>query len=78
MGGIVIDILGKSIFFGSTGSQNCTKNAIFPQGGLLKPPASCRVNSDITFNARGSRDLGLGLKGTKVKKSQEIVVHFCQ
>ena len=45
MGGIVIDIWEKSNFFGSIGSQKCSKNAIFPQGGLLKlPPASCRVN----------------------------------
>ena len=38
MGGIVIDIWEKSNFFGSIGSQKCTKNAIYPQGGLLKPP----------------------------------------
>ena len=37
MGGIVIDIWEKSNFFGSIGSQKCTKNAKFPQGGLLKP-----------------------------------------
>ena len=47
MGGIVIDIWEKSNFFGSIGSQKCTKNAIFPQGGLLKPPpASCRVKQE--------------------------------
>ena len=45
MGGIVIDIWEKSNFFGSIGSQKCTKNAIFTQGGAFKaPPASCRVN----------------------------------
>ena len=38
MGGIDIDIWEKSIFFGSIGSQKCTKTAIFSQGGLLKPP----------------------------------------
>ena len=38
MEGIVIDIWEKSSFFGSIGSQKCTKNTIFPQGGLLKPP----------------------------------------
>ena len=38
MGGIDIDIWEKSIFFGSIGSQKCTKTAIFSQGGLLTPP----------------------------------------
>ena len=47
MGGIVIDIWEKSNFFGSIGSQKCTKNAIFPQGGAFK--ASCRVNYAYDF-----------------------------
>ena len=38
MGGIVIAIWEKSNFFGSIGSQKCTQNTIFSQGGLLKPP----------------------------------------
>ena len=38
MGAIVIDIWEKSNFLGSIGSKKCTKNAIFPQGGPLKPP----------------------------------------
>ena len=42
MGGIVIDIWEKSNFFGSIGSQKCTKNAIFPQGGLQKPLVGLR------------------------------------
>ena len=45
MGGIAIDIWEKSIFWGSIESQKGAKNAIFLQGGHLKPPpASCRVN----------------------------------
>ena len=38
MGGIVKDIWEKSNFFGSIGSQKGAKNAIFLQGGHLKPP----------------------------------------
>ena len=34
MGGIVIDIWGKSNFFGSFVSQKGAKNVIFVQGGL--------------------------------------------
>ena len=37
-GGIVIDVWENSNCFGSIGTQKCTKNAIFPQRGLLKPP----------------------------------------
>ena len=41
-----VDVWEKSNFFGSIGSQKCTKNPIFPQGGAFKAPlASCRVNT---------------------------------
>ena len=39
--------LGKVKFFGSIGSQKGAKNAIFLQGGLLKPSVSCRVKRII-------------------------------
>ena len=38
MGGIVIDILEKSNFFGSIGSQKGAENLIFIRVGHLNPP----------------------------------------
>ena len=43
MGGIVIDIWEKSNFFWPFGSLKGAKNAVFIQGGLLKPPPYGRV-----------------------------------
>ena len=37
--------MGEKVkFFGSIGSLRYAKNVISLQGGLLKPPVSCRVN----------------------------------
>ena len=38
MGGIVVDIWEKTIFFGAFGSQKGAKNANFVQGGFKIPP----------------------------------------
>ena len=48
MGGIVIDILEKSNFFGSFGSRKGAKKANFVQGGFKSPPNG-RVNRIRVF-----------------------------
>ena len=48
IGGFVIDILEKSYFFGSIGSQKDAKNAIFFQGGQNE--CKCFKESFVAFN----------------------------